>query len=133
MRLRLCFWELTSETPPDDGRVTERLPAHVEAAGFIRRAQAGGGFAAILRKGDRESGALTLIVRERGELRGFLERDLKSDFTYGWSFKRLEPHSEPDSVAELVARKERFDPDFWFIELDIADPERFIAETTHPG
>jgi len=25
------------------------------------------------------------------------------------------------------------DPDFWLIELDIADPERFIAETTSSG
>ncbi len=131
--MRPCSWGLTSATPPDDGRVTERLPAHVEAAGFIRRTQAEGGFAAILRKGDPDSGALTLIVRERGELRGFLERELGPNFTYSWSFKRFEPRSEGDSVSELVARKERFDPDFWLIELDIADPERFIAETTHPG
>jgi len=113
--------------------VTNRLPAHVEAAGFIRRAQAEGGFAAILRKGDPDSGALTLVVRERGDLHGILERELGSDFTYHWSLKRLDPRSADESVAKLVARKERFDPDFWLIELDIADPERFIAETTHPG
>jgi hypothetical protein len=109
------------------------LPAHVEAAGFIRRAQAEGGFAAILRKGDPDSGALALIVRERGELYGILERELGPDFMYGWSFKRLDPRSERDSVADLIARKERFDPDLWLIELDIAEPERFIAETTRLG
>lgn len=113
--------------------MTERLPAHIEAAGFIRRAQAEGGFAAILRKGDPDRGALTLIVRERGELRGFLERELGADFNYGWSFKTLDTRSEADSVAELIARKERFDPDFWLIELDVAEPERFIAETTYLG
>jgi hypothetical protein len=113
--------------------MTERLPAHVEAAGFIRRAEAEGGFAAILRKGDPDRGALTLIVREKGELRGFLERELGADFTYGWSFKRLDTPAEADSVADLVARKERFDPDFWLIELDVAEPERFIAETTRSG
>jgi hypothetical protein len=109
------------------------LPAHIEAAGFIRRAQAEGGFAAILRKGDPDSGALALIVRERGELYGILERDLGPDFTYGWSFKRLDPRLERDSVADLIARKKRSDPDLWLIELDIAEPERFIAETTHLG
>lgn len=110
--------------------MSERLPAHLEAAGFIRRAEAEGGFAAVLRRGDPDSGALTLIVRERGQLRGILERELGQDFTYCWSFKPLATSDNADSVAELVARKERFDPDFWLIELDIAGAERFIAETT---
>lgn len=113
--------------------MTERLPAHVEAGGFIRRAQAEGGFAAILKKGDPDRGALVLIVREKGALYGILERELGSDFTYAWSFKRLDARAEHDSVADLIARKERFDPDLWLIELDIAEPERFIAETTPPG
>ena len=110
--------------------MSERLPAHVEAAGFIRRAEAEGGFAAILRKGDPDSGALTLIIRERGEYYGILERELGPDFSYGWSFKRLDTTAEADSVADLVARKTQFDPDLWLIELDIAGAERFIAETT---
>jgi len=113
--------------------MTERLPAHVEAASLIRRAQAEGGFAALLRKGDPDRGTITLIVREKGELRGFLERELSADFTYSWSFKPLGAPGAGDSVAALVVRKERFDPDFWLIELDVAEPERFIAETTGLG
>ena len=31
---------------------------------------------------------------------------------------------------DFLAKRTRFDPDLWAIELDIADPERFIAETT---
>jgi hypothetical protein len=38
-----------------------------------------------------------------------------------------------DSLRELIARRERFDADSWLIELDIAEPERFIAETIHSG
>jgi hypothetical protein len=113
--------------------MTERLPAHVEAASFIRRVQSAGGFAAVLKKGDPDRGTLTLVVRERGELRGFLERELGPGFTYDWSFKPLDVSAPTDSVADLVARRERFDPDFWLIELDIAEPERFIAETTRSG
>jgi hypothetical protein len=113
--------------------MTERLPAHLEAASLIRRVQAEGGFAAVLRKGDPDRGALTLIVRKKGELRGFLERELGANFVYSWSFKRLDAQPEGDSVANLVAQKERFDPDFWLIELDVAEPERFIAETTRLG
>jgi hypothetical protein len=133
MRSRPCSSEQTSATPPDGGWMTDRLPSHVEAASIIRRVQSEGGFAAVLRKGDPDRGALTLIVRERGELRGFLERELGADFNYSWSFKRLDAPAEGDSVADLVARKERFDPDSWLIELDVAEPERFIAETTRLG
>jgi hypothetical protein len=113
--------------------MTERLPAHVEAASLIRRVQTEGGFAAVLRKGDPDRGALTLIIREKGELRGFLERELAADFSYSWSFKRLDPAAKTDSVADLIARKERFDPDSWLIELDVPEPERFIAETGRLG
>jgi hypothetical protein len=41
--------------------------------------------------------------------------------------------SESESSADLddfLARRTRFDTDLWLIELDIAQPERFIAETT---
>ena len=113
--------------------MTERLPAHVEAASLIRRVQSEGGFAAVLRRGDADRGAITLIILQKGELRGFLERELGADFTYNWSFKAIDPSAEGDSVASMVARKERFDPDSWLIELDIAEPERFIAETTRLG
>lgn len=113
--------------------MSERLPAHVEASALIRRAEAQGGFAAVLRKGDPDRGALTLILREKGVLHALLERELGADFTYCWSFKPLGAPPEAQFVADLIARKERFDPDFWLLELDIAEAERFIAETTSAG
>jgi hypothetical protein len=113
--------------------MAERLPAHVEAAALIRRAEAEGGFAAVLRKGDPDRGALTLIVRGRGELRGLLERELGPDFTYRWVFREADEASGSTHLSDLIASKERFDRDFWLIELDIAEPERFIAETTGSG
>jgi hypothetical protein len=33
-------------------------------------------------------------------------------------------------LAEFLERRVKFDSDSWLIELDIAQPERFIAETT---
>jgi hypothetical protein len=109
----------------------DRLPAHLEAAAIIRRAEATGGFAMVLRKGDPDRGALTLLLNERGEFRGILERELGPDFTYEWTFKKAEESQGSDSLRELIARRQRFDADSWLIELDIAEPERFIAETIH--
>ena len=107
----------------------ERLPAHVEVAAVMRRAEAEGGFATLLRRGDPDRGAVTLVLEKRGEFCGILERELGSSFDYEWVFKP----AGSESVAEFIARRERFDPDFWLIELDIAEPERFIAETTSLG
>ena len=107
----------------------DRLPSHVEVAAIMRRVEAEGGFATVLRKGDPDRGALTLILQERGEIRGILERELGPNFNYEWTFKS----AGSESLRDLIARKLQFDPDSWLIELDIAEPERFIAETTRQG
>jgi hypothetical protein len=109
--------------------MSERLPAHVEVAAVMRRAEAEGGFATLLRKGDPDRGAVTLVLEKRGEFCGILERELGPSFDYEWVFKP----AGSESVADFIARRERFDTDFWLIELDIAEPERFIAETTSLG
>ena len=95
----------------------------------MRRAEAEGGFATLLRKGDPDRGAVTLVLEKRGEFCGILERELGPSFDYEWVFKP----AGSESVADFISRRERFDTDFWLIELDIAEPERFIAETTSSG
>ena len=64
----------------------ERLPAHLEASAIMRRLEAEGGFATILRKGDPDRGTLTLALHRRGEFYGLLEREFASDFQYRWTF-----------------------------------------------
>ena len=113
--------------------MAERLPAAVEAAALVRRVNSEGGFAAILKKGDPDRGALTLILRERGAFHSLLERELGRNFEYAWAARRAADGFSSERLEDFVARKERFDADFWLIELDIADPERFIAETTGLG
>lgn len=109
--------------------MAERLPAHLEAMAIIRRAQSEGGFAAVLRKGDPDRGALTLVLRERGRFRGILERVMGADFEYRWSLTESDESAGSEQLDRLVAARSRFDADFWLIELDIADAERFVAET----
>jgi hypothetical protein len=111
----------------------DRFPAAVEAAGLVRRAQAEGDFAAILKKGDPDRGALLLIVSSRGQHVACLERTLAIDGAYGW--RRVGPAESAESpeVAGFLAQRARFDADLWAIELDIAEAERFIAETIAEG
>jgi hypothetical protein len=110
-----------------------RLAAKLEVSGLIRQIECDGGFATILNKGDPEGGALLLIVSSRGRYVTCLERILAVDGRYEW--RRTGPTESPGSVElqSFLAKRTRFDPDLWTIELDIADPERFIAETTALG
>lgn len=109
--------------------MAERLPAHLEAMAIIRRAQAEGGFAALLRKGDPDRGALTLLLRQRGEFHGLLERVMGPRFEYDWQLVEVDQSLCSGGLEQFIAAKERFDTDFWLIELDVADAERFVAET----
>jgi hypothetical protein len=99
----------------------------------LRRAATEGDFATVLRKGDPERGSLLLIVSQRGRHVAGLERVLNLDGSYRW--ERVGPSDSASSldIADFLARRARFDEDFWAIELDIADAERFIAETTSAG
>jgi hypothetical protein len=101
-----------------------RLTAHVEVAGLIRRVEQGGGHAAVLHKGDAERGAILLVIASRGDPVACLERLLDVGGAYRWA---ASGHESPAQIAEFVEKRQRFDSDTWLIELDVADPERFIA------
>ena len=108
----------------------ERLPARLEASSLLRRAEVIGGFGMILAKGDPDSGALILLVASRGRHVACLERGLSERGHYAWMKVGPEGDSDPKTVADWSAKRRRFDPDSWLIELDVPHPERFIAETT---
>jgi hypothetical protein len=110
-----------------------RLPTHVEVGSILRRAAAAGDFATVLRKGDEERGALVLIVTSRGQHSAILERVLSLDGDYLWQRSGPPESASSMEIADFLAKRARFDTDFWAIELDIADPERFIAETIVSG
>ena len=113
--------------------MSARLSASIEAAGLIRKVEAEGGFGAILRKGDPQRGSLLIVIRSRGNYVSCLERTLTLDGSYSWGTVGPAVSEADENVSQFLARRTGFDPDLWFIELDIAQPERFIAETTLSG
>ncbi len=110
-----------------------RLPAKLEVSGLVRQIETEGGFATILNKGDAEGGALLLIVSSRGRHVASLERILGVSGDYEWRLTGPTDSPGSEELRSFLAKRTRFDPDLWIIELDIADPERFIAETTALG
>lgn len=108
--------------------MNERLTAQVLVSALVRRAQGDGGFAVIVRRGDMISGTILVQTLEKGKETGLFERI--SDYAGGY---RLVPCGPPDgdreAIASYIARRTRSDPDLWIVELDIAEAERFAAET----
>ena len=86
-----------------------------------------------MRKGDPDRGALLIFVASRGRHVAILERVLDVDGEYRWTAARPADSVGSIEFADFLAKRARFDEDLWAIELDIADPERFIAETTLTG
>ena len=86
-----------------------------------------------MRSGDKERGSLLLFVSSRGRHVGCLERVLNLDGSYQWQAAGPAESASSAEIADFLARRTRFDEDLWAVELDIADPERFIAETKLTG
>ena len=87
----------------------------------------------MVRKGDPDRGSLLLLVTSRGRHFACLERVFSLDGTYFWQAVGPGDSASSLEIADFLARRARFDEDLWAIELDIAEPERFIAETTSVG
>lgn len=113
--------------------MNERLPAGVEVTALVRQVQAGGGFASILHKGDPDRGAISLLIVERGDPRAVLERRMGEDFIYRWTEVPSSAVLERSGWRDWVENMSRIDPDCWLVELDVADAQRFIAETQAAG
>jgi hypothetical protein len=108
--------------------MTPRLASGVLVGALIRCAQADGGFAALLARGDENSGAVLVILTERGSDPRILERIMLADGRYAWQSPNGQTISKTSEVPALIARKRRFDPDLWVLELDVPSAERFTAE-----
>jgi len=93
----------------------------------------GGGFATVIRRGDEERGSLLLFVTSCGRHLACLERVLNLDGTYQWQRSGPAESASSTEIADFLSKRTHFDEDCWAVELDIADPERFIAETTSAG
>ncbi len=105
-----------------------RLQTSMLVTALIRRAESGGGFAAVLAKGDPTAGSMLLILTEKGRKARILERVLQPDGRYLWQSVGEQALGNPEESERFLERRRKYDPDIWLIELDIASAERFTAE-----
>ena len=110
--------------------IGERLPAALEVAALRRAAESNGGFAAVIHKGDPDRGSILLLIAEKGQHFCCLERMLDLDKGYIWQKIGPDESANLAEIRDFVIKRRKSDPDLWAIELDIAEAERFVAETT---
>ena len=109
-----------------------RIASSVLVSALLRRAEIEGGFGTVLAKGDGTAGSVAVILLERGGKPRLFERLLQPDGRYAWTDSTPADQSE-QALQDLLAKRQRFDPDLWIVELDIASPERFAAEMNSFG
>ncbi len=105
--------------------MTGRLTSGVLVSALLRRVGAEGGNAVVLAKGDPTAGAILLICMEKGVVQSVRERILDPAGAYFWA--SIGP-SQPDMLSAYLDKRRARDPDMWFVELDIANAERFAAD-----
>lgn len=106
--------------------MTPRLTSAMLVSALVRRVQNAGGVAAVLSKGEEQAGAVILLCAERGVPAQLLERLLDVQGRYRWA--PCGP-TDPEEFDQYLERRRSRDPDMWIVELDIAQAERFAAET----
>lgn len=110
-----------------------RLTSRMLVQALLRLAGQIGGTGAVLAKGDAESGAVTVVLTERGERRSVLERLLQADGRYQWRDSGTQSGLNEEEFKKFLDRRRRIDPDSWQIELDVPSAERFAADMAALG
>ncbi|MEA3003418.1 MAG: hypothetical protein QOH81_2206 [Sphingomonadales bacterium] len=110
-----------------------RLASSVLASALLRLAEAQGGFGAVLAKGDATAGSILVILLEKGGNPRIFERILQAGGDYAWAAAGPGSSAGESEVPSFIARRRRFDPDLWVLELDIPSAERFADEMNSIG
>lgn len=112
--------------------MTARLASGLIVNALVRRVNAAGGSAMVLARGDGDAGAILILTLERGGKPRFFERGVGPSGAPALVRSGPEAGCDADATAYWRRRRER-DRDLWVLELDIADAERFAAETMNVG
>lgn len=113
------------ETSPE---MNERLPAHLEVSAILRLAESRGGHGMVLAKGERDAGTILIVTQCRGEHAVLYERMPGLDGSRSFVATKYEDVEKKQEFSDYCTRRRQQDEDMWLIEVDIADPERFIAD-----
>ncbi|WP_395672478.1 DUF1491 family protein [Phenylobacterium sp.] len=108
------------------------LSTDIWVGALIRRAELGGAFAVVARKGDPRAGAVLVKVLNRADRTARLYAEAtRLDGERVW-MQPAATTEEPDLDA-YVDRAVRRDPDLWLVEIDDRDGRHFLTEAVEKG
>jgi len=104
------------------------LSSDLWVSALIRRAELGGAFATVVRRGDQRAGTVIVKVFDSSTRRARLYSE-----AFGADGERLwmQPvESEQESELDAyVQRQSGYDPDLWVVEIEDRQGRHFITET----
>ena len=113
-----------------------RVTSDFFVSALMRRVFGDGGFAAVMRKGAAEAGAVFIVIRGREGDSTLLGPAPQSGYDEerpgGRQFVLLAEKLDDDGLTAWIAREARFDPDVWFVELDTPRPPEDLLDIMTP-
>lgn len=103
------------------------LSTDVWVGALIRRAELGGAFATVMRKGDARAGAvLVKAFNSRTREARVYSEAFRGDGERVW----MQPHAShvEGELDRYVERALKVDPDLWVVEIEDAEGRTFLTE-----
>ncbi|UZK65238.1 DUF1491 family protein [Sphingomonas sp. M1-B02] len=110
-----------------------RLTSAVQVSALVRRVHQEGGSAMVLARGESTAGGILLILYEKGGDPRFFERGAGPEGLPALLPSGPAVLADESEVTAYWQRRRFRDPDLWVVELDVAEAERFAAETIGGG
>ena len=108
------------------------LATDIWVGALIRRAEMGGAFPVVVRKGDPRAGTVLVKVLQRSEgVARLYAEATRGDGQQVW-MRPVASEDEPD-LDRYIERAVRIDPDIWVVEIDDARGRHFLTEDVEDG
>ena len=115
--------------------MTGRLTSSIYVSSIIRRVNVSGGFAAVIRRGADDAGAIFICVPDAGggtalyaQVPQSVMADREDAPSGGRLFERIGETLSEEDLSTRFDKEARLDPDFWVLEIELfgRKPEDFF-------
>jgi len=107
-----------------------RLKSGMWVAAFIRRCQAEGAPAVVMRRGAEEAGAIFVVVDRLDGTHDFYapapQTEVSEDVAVDRLFQKVIAAGEGHAISERIARETRFDSDIWVVAVEDRTGRSFL-------
>lgn len=107
-----------------------RVTSQIWVGALIRRAQAGGAFPAVLKKGSPEAGAIYVVVNDLAgnfTLHGPALQASYDDIPQDRQFETIMDPGPEKPLRERLEKELDFDPDLWIVEIEDREARSFVG------